>query len=231
MGNVYKLVLYLIDPADPDSREHQEEFYDDPMGVCSGKGLTQEETALIFTMNEKKIAKRTKQEGHDLTDMIDEYLGGMLSNWPPVGLPEPDPWSDPGTCQQGRPTPAVTMRYGAGPFKPMWARPWPHIDHLFTRRAHPGETIDFILAGEGLMPGATIELLHYSGNPPPIVYKAEANSNGYHCCNFRRAYLRIPRFTIPANAQIGEYSTRVINPGTQWRIEGGAAALFYVDGR
>lgn len=230
MGNVSRLVRHLIDPSNTDARDNQLAFYNDPHGVCTKLGLKPEEVALIFSMNESAIKRRTKAEGDDLTTLIDDYIDRMVSQWPPMGTFAPDPWTDPASCSRSREEgERVGSIVPSGIFRSFWSRPWPSIGYVSQGTATKGETIEsFILGGEGFLPGATVQFVHHSNNLPVITYTTAPDASGYRCCNFRRTYLRIPDFKIPRDANEGEHSPFVFNPNTSAHIHGNPGTVLMI---
>lgn len=231
MGNIANLIRHLIDPNDPDARKHQIAFYKRPLCVTEDFNLTPEEVALIFSMDDGAIADRTKQEGDDLSAMIEEYLVGMVSVWPKVGKPVPNPWDDPTNCQHScddEDSEDELAKYSAtGLYRIFWSRPWPRVEFVSQQTAKPGDIFKMWVAGEGFLAGATVKFVHHSGKYV-IEHPTAPDETGYRCCNFRRTYLMIPVFMVPRDALEGEYSPFVFNPNTTAHIGGGTNTLLEI---
>jgi hypothetical protein len=210
MGRLADLIKSLLDDSDGHAHERRLEFYRTPVAYCGRFQLAPEAIAALYTMDPKHIHHYLlPNEGVDLYALMKEYEGTMdAEQWPNPGSYQHDPWStDPASC------------HGAGaPIDPRgdvgirWSGPHPGIEHVFTETVKLGQPLDLKIAGEGLLPRATIELVHGS-----VVYRTFATQ--YHECGFRRSYLRAKIAEFPGFFPEGSYQLRVRNPGSSTTFE------------
>lgn len=200
-----ELVQALLDQDDPEgAKDLRKAFYRNPRRVMQAKHLTNEEQAILFTMDRDLIASRT-----GLWDIIQTYE--MDSDWDAQGRDEPLPKPDDADWLEA---PAILAELPLGPVAGLtrpryttrggWGDPGPHGRGFEPSRVFEGEIFRLVLVGEGFLGTASIhfEPVHDGGPVDPV------KVDGIVFRNFRRIYLRTPKIKI---AKPGGYRLKIAN--------------------